>query len=139
MTTRRAEIEVEGTADGREWKPYVFRDKPGDPQRAPRFVAPHQPRLDWQMWFAALGACEDAPWFPAFLDRLREGSPPVLGLLAANPFPEAPPVAVRARLYDYRFTDAATRRATGAWWQRTANGLYCQDLREAGPAGLDPP
>lgn len=134
MTTTRAEIEVEGSDDGgATWRPYIFPDKPGDLRRAPRFVAPYQPRLDWQMWFAALGRCEQNPWFGAFLERLREGSPPVLGLLAGNPFPGARPIAIRAVVYDYRFTGLDARRTTGAWWRREAKGLYCHDLDEPEP------
>lgn len=128
MTTSRPEIVVEGSEDGESWRAYEFRWKPGDVRRSPRFVAPHQPRLDWQMWFAALGTCEENPWFVNFLARLLEGSPPVLRLLASNPFPGHPPRYVRAVLYDYHFTDAATRRATGAWWQREEKGLYCPVL-----------
>jgi hypothetical protein len=128
MTTSRPEIVVEGSDDGRSWLSYEFRWKPGETTRRPRFVAPHQPRLDWQMWFAALGTCEENPWFLAFLDRLLEGSPAVERLLLRNPFPSHPPRYIRAVLYDYRFTDSAARRATGAWWRREARGLYCPTL-----------
>ena len=124
MTMNRPEILVEGSLDGSTWLPYEFRWKPGDPRRAPGFVAPHQPRLDWQMWFAALGDVRDNPWFVSFLRRLLEGSPPVLRLLASNPFPESPPRYVRATLYEYRFTDWPTRRRTGAWWRRERIGPY---------------
>ena len=125
MTTRRPEIVVEGSDDGRTWKEYEFRWKPGDVRRPPRFVAPHQPRLDWQMWFAALGSLEENPWFVNFLARLLQGEPAVLRLLAKNPFPETPPRYVRAQLDDYHFTDRATRRSSGAWWRREPLGLYC--------------
>jgi hypothetical protein len=125
MTTERPEIVIEGSEDGATWRPYGFPWKPGDPARRPGFVAPHQPRLDWQMWFAALGGHEENPWLAAFLRRLLEGSPEALGLLATNPFPDRPPRFVRALLYDYRFTDAAERRRTGAWWRRQLRGLYC--------------
>jgi hypothetical protein len=118
MTTSRPEIIVEGSDDGSTWRPYPFRWKPGEVTRRPRFVAPHQPRLDWQMWFAALGSWQENPWFASFIAALLRGSPEVLGLLAQNPFPNRPPRYVRARLYDYRFTKAADRRATGAWWRR---------------------
>jgi predicted DCC family thiol-disulfide oxidoreductase YuxK len=129
MTTSRAEIVVEGSNDGVEWRPYEFRWKPGDVTRRPAFVAPHQPRLDWQMWFAALGQCEGNPWVIAFLRRLLEGSPSVLRLLARNPFPDAPPRYIRTTTYAYRFTDTETRRRTGAWWQRTPLGPYCPTLQ----------
>ncbi len=128
MTTSRPEIVIEGSDDGTSWRPYEFRFKPGDLRRRPRFVAPHQPRLDWQMWFAALGSHEENPWLVQLLGRLLEGSPEVLGLLASNPFPERAPRFVRAALFDYRFTNSEERRRTGAWWRREAKGLYVPAL-----------
>ena len=122
MTTRRPDIIVEGSMDGVEWREYGFRYKPDDTRKPPRWVAPHQPRLDWQMWFAALEY--PPPWFERFLLRLLEGAPDVLSLLERNPFPERPPRYVRALLYDYRMTDVATRRRTGAWWRRDLLGVY---------------
>lgn len=124
MTTSRHEIIIEGSSDGVTWKPYVFRYKPGDVGRRPRFVEPHQPRLDWQMWFAALSRPELVPWFQAFELRLLEGDRDVLRLLETNPFPAGPPRYLRAQLYDYRFTTPAERRETGAWWARTPIGEY---------------
>jgi hypothetical protein len=125
MTPSRPEILIEGSRDGATWQPYEFRWKPGDLRQRPAFVAPHMPRLDWQMWFAALGGCEDSPWFQSLLARLLEGSPPVVGLLARNPFPEGPPRFIRSTLYDYKFTDMKTLRATGTWWRRTPLGPFC--------------
>jgi lipase maturation factor 1 len=125
MTKTRPEIIVEGSQDGETWLPYAFKFKIGDPQRAPPVVAPHQPRLDWQMWFAALDQVEGEPWFVNFLARLLQGSKPVLGLLETNPFPEAPPRYIRARLFEYHFTNFAEKRQTGAWWKREETGLYC--------------
>jgi hypothetical protein len=118
MTPNRPEIIVEGSDDGQTWRAYEFTWKPGDVSRRPAFVAPHQPRLDWQMWFAALSTHRNQPWFQNFLIRLLQGSPEVLALLESNPFPDAPPRYIRSVVYDYRFTDFATRRATGAWWRR---------------------
>jgi hypothetical protein len=126
MTTTRPEIVVEGSDDGETWRAYEFRYKPGDPYRRPGFVAPHQPRLDWQMWFAALGPCGQSPWLRSLLQRLHEGSPPVVSLLAGNPFPDRPPRYVRALLYDYRFSDLSTHRRTGEWWQRRLEGEFCR-------------
>ena len=126
MTESRPEIIVEGSNDGEAWHEYSFKWKPGDLKRPPRWVAPHQPRLDWQMWFAALRRnYQNTPWFINFMVQLLRGSPAVLGLLDKNPFPDAPPRYVRAVLYDYRFTNPATKRAEGTWWQRERIGLYC--------------
>jgi hypothetical protein len=128
MTTRRSEIVIEGSDDRVTWRPYEFVDKPGNPMRRPSFVAPHQPRLDWQMWFAALGTWRANPWFANLCVRLLEGSPDVLRLLADNPFPVRPPRYIRAVLYDYRFTNWNERRATGAWWVRTPAGDYFPEI-----------
>jgi hypothetical protein len=99
MTTSRLEIIVEGSRDGKNWLPYEFKFKPGDLKRAPPWVAPHQPRLDWQMWFAALSDYRLNSWFIAFLIRLLQGSAPVVGLLKHNPFPElAADLCPRCRL-----------------------------------------
>lgn len=124
MTTKRPEIILEGSRDGVTWEAYEFRYKAGDPLRRPGFVQPHQPRLDWQMWFAALGSYRSDPWIVNLCVRLLEGSPEVLKLLGKNPFPGNPPRYLRAVTYDYRFTDPETRRRTGAWWQREYQGLY---------------
>ena len=118
MTTTRPEIIVEGSVDGTTWRAYEFRDKPGAVTRQLPWVAPFQPRLDWQMWFAALGRYEEEPWFWSFSRRLLEGSPAVLRLLDRDPFDGKPPRFVRATLYQYRFSDRATHRATGVWWRR---------------------
>jgi predicted DCC family thiol-disulfide oxidoreductase YuxK len=118
MTKTRPEITVEGSSDGAQWKPYRFRWKPADLDRAPTWVAPHQPRLDWQMWFAALGTYRQNPWFLLFVEQLLKNSKPVVALLADNPFPDEPPKFVRATVYEFSFTTAAERRASGHWWRR---------------------
>jgi hypothetical protein len=132
MTTKRMEITVEGSADGDNWKKYEFRYKPNGPLDPLRWVAPFQPRLDWQMWFAALGTYQENQWFVGFVLRLLEGSEPVTNLLATNPFPGQPPRYVRATVSEYQFTDFATRRRTGAWWTAQPKGLYLP------PVGLRP-
>ncbi len=127
MTPSRPELIIEGSNDGVAWQPYKFKYKPGDVQRRPAFVAPHQPRLDWQMWFEALHTLEGerpSGWFINFCLRLLQGSPPVLALLEKNPFPDHPPRYLRVVIYDYRFTTFAERRATGAWWRRKEVGQY---------------
>ena len=134
MTTERPEITVEGSDDGETWKPYRFRWKPGELDRRPRFATPHMPRLDWQMWFAALGGdCRRAPWFLRFEQRLLEGSPEVLALLREDPFPDRPPRYVRARLSLYTFTRWGSRD----WWASEDVGLYCPPM-ECEPRGNGP-
>ena len=124
MTKDRKEIVVEGSADGLDWKPYEFKWKPGDVTRAPSWCQPHQPRLDWQMWFAALGSYRKNPWFVQTVIALLHGKPNVLALFERNPFPEAPPHFVRATLYRYRFASAEEHRQTGVWWKREELGEY---------------
>ena len=128
MTTSRPEIIVEGSDDQINWKEYEFKYKPGDLKRKPSFVEPHQPRLDWQMWFAALGNYQQNPWFISFCQRLLEGSPDVLSLLAKNPFPSKPPRYLRAMVYQYHFTDLKTKSQQGFWWKRDIEGSYCPVL-----------
>ncbi len=118
MTTERPEIVVEGSDDGITWKSYEFVYKPGRLDRRPAFVQPHMPRLDWQMWFAALGGVRQNFWFQRFCFRLLEGEETVLKLLENNPFPETPPRYLRAQLYSYEFTSPGERRASGEWWRR---------------------
>jgi predicted DCC family thiol-disulfide oxidoreductase YuxK len=124
MTTERHEIIIEGSNDGVTWLPYEFKYKPGDINQKPKFIEPFQPRLDWQMWFAALGEARQNPWFGRFCERLLQGSPEVLALLARNPFPDRPPRFIRAELFNYHFTDFAERRRSGAWWKRDFIGEY---------------
>jgi hypothetical protein len=128
MTTKRPEIIIEGSDDGVTWKPYHFRWKPDKPDRRPAFTTPHMPRLDWQLWFAALsGDCLSQPWFIAFERRLLTGSPEVLGLLRENPFPDHPPRLVRARLYFYKFT----KLGSPDWWDREERGLFCPPIERS--------
>jgi predicted DCC family thiol-disulfide oxidoreductase YuxK len=124
MTTTRPEITIQGSNDGVTWLDYEFPYKPGDLRQPPHWVAPYQPRLDWQMWFAALSDYRASPWFTNLMVRLLQGSPDVLDLFQKNPFPSGPPKYIRAQLFQYSFTDFATRRATGDWWKREPEGLY---------------
>lgn len=137
MTTERMEIAIEGSADGIGWREYPFRYKPGDVARRPSWNIPHQPRLDWQMWFAALEGPAPPLWFGSFMRRLLEGAPAVVSLLGPDPFAERPPKYVRAILYEYRFASRAGRRQTGQWWERRLVGHYFpqvqfQDFQQAG-------
>jgi hypothetical protein len=142
MVTNRLELVVEGSNDGLNWEEFQFQYKPGDLMARPTFVEPHQPRLDWQMWFAALSDPRHQPWFVNFCIRLLQGSPEVLALLKHNPFPQAPPRYVRAILYEYHFTDLAARRQTGAWWRRDLKRVYLPPISltdpEKPPPGAKP-
>ena len=124
MTKSRPEIIIEGSADGIDWRSYEFEWKPGDLNRVPRWAAPHQPRLDWQMWFAALGNYRNNPWFVRLAECLLHNNPEVTRLLARNPFPREAPRYIRATVYEYRFTTLAEHQSTGAWWKREEHGEY---------------
>lgn len=124
MTTTRREIELEGSLDGETWRAYRFRHKPSDPTELPGWSAPHMPRLDWQMWFAALGDHRQSPWLGRLMRRLLEAEPSVLALFAEDPFDGRPPRYVRARVSDYRFGDWALLLETGRWWRVEPLGPY---------------
>jgi predicted DCC family thiol-disulfide oxidoreductase YuxK len=123
MTTERDEIVIEGSYDGAEWREYQFRYKPGDVSRRPSWNIPHQPRLDWQMWFAALEDPRRLRWFPSFLQALLENNPTVMTLMQTNPFPDKPPLYVRAQFYRYTYS-SGEEKARGVWWERRSLGLY---------------
>ena len=124
MTPARYEISIEGSEDSENWQEYEFKWKAGDVKRAPQFVAPHMPRLDWQMWFAALGSFEGNLWVRNLMIRILQGKQEVLGLLKTNPFSSKPPKYVRAVLYQYHFTSSKNRARTGSWWWKETKGIY---------------
>jgi lipase maturation factor 1 len=129
MTKTRNEIVIEGSLDGEQWKEYEFRFKSGSLERRPPFVAPHQPRLDWQMWFAALAPYQYSPWLGNLMARLLDGSPSALSLLAENPFPDEPPAFIRLKVYKYEFASPATIATTGHWWHRQLLGDFSPTYR----------
>jgi hypothetical protein len=134
VTKDRFEIIVEGTADdtigpSTVWKEYQFKGKPGDPMFRPPLVAPYHMRLDWLMWFAAMGSAQDSPWFSDVILRILQGDRDTLGLLRVNPFPDRPPRWVRAQMYQYHFTTPAEHTATGRWWDRQFAGDYFPAVR----------
>jgi hypothetical protein len=128
MTTTRHEIVLQGSMDGVKWETYEFKYKPGAADRPPPFVAPYMPRLDWQMWFAALGDVQSSPWMAQLALRLFQAEPDVLALLARDPFDGKPPRYLRANLDDYRFTDFAELRKTGNWWRSEPKGIYFSEI-----------
>jgi hypothetical protein len=136
MTSERYEIEFQGSRDGTHWTAYPFRYKPQDPMKAPGIYAPYQPRFEWNLWFASLGDWSGHPWVVRTELRLLEGSPSVLRLFAGDPFPGEPPAYVRAVKWQYWFTTAEEKRATGAWWKRQELGLYAPRIH-LGPQGAE--
>mgnify|MGYP003694796503 CR=1 FL=1 len=97
-------IIFEGTDDAiitgdTKWKEYEFKAKPGNPDLRPPFIAPYQPRIDWQIWFAAMGSPAEYPWTLHFVWKLLHNDPGTLSLLGGNPFPLRPPHYIRAQLY----------------------------------------
>ena len=140
MTTGREDIRVEVSEDGEKWVPLRFRDKPDD--AGARWVAPHMPRLDWQMWFAALGSCRHSTWFLAMAHRLLESDAAVWGLLASSA-PSVPP----------RFVASVRRQVLppvwGTAWPAFGEGgePFCPTVAlqggrlvpvEVGPPGFEP-
>lgn len=128
MTRGRYEIEFQGSADGKTWTPYPFRYKPQNLDQPPGLYAPYQPRFDWNLWFASLGSWREAEFVLRTEELLLTNDPDVLALFAGNPFPQNPPLQVRAILWQYWFTDLATKRATGRWWRRQEIGLYAPEI-----------
>ena len=128
MTNGRYEIEFQGSNDGQNWTPYIFRNKPQLLNEAPRVYAPYQPRFDWNLWFASLGDWHQNETVPLTEERLLENGKDVLGLFRSNPFPQAPPRYIRAVLWQYWFTTRAEKQATGNWWRRELLGLYAPEL-----------
>ncbi len=152
MTTTRVEIEIEGSQDGRQWRAYEFRHKPGDPRRAPDFIAPHQPRVDFQCWFLIIlprqfGLRPDPealrtlvplryqplrePWFAALVEGVLRGRPWVPRLFESDPFAESPPRFVRVSAYLYAMTTPRARRERGLYWRR-------DPIARWGPFAIDP-
>ena len=124
MTTKRNEIIVQGSNDAQHWTDYEFKYKPGNLNRVSGWNIPHQPRLDWQMWFAALGPPQKGSWFEKFLNKLLDGSPQVLSLLDKNPFPDKPPLYIRALQYHYSYTSLKQRNNNQQLWQRQYEGIF---------------
>ena len=148
VTRERHELVFEGTMDAvetaaTEWKEYAFKAKPGDVIRRPRQVAPYHLRLDWMVWFLPFTVVVTGHgvhvngyqrWTLRFVKRLLEADRGVLGLMGEDPFAGARPGMVRVRFYKYSYTTPATRKATGAWWERRLLGefLPAMDLEALG-------
>jgi len=137
MTTARPEIVIEVSDDGTVWKEQEFRWKAGDVMRPPRFVQPHMPRLDWQMWFAALDPFSAQEWLLTLADRIVAGETAVTRLLSPSPLAERPRY-VRLAYYRYHFTSASERAKTGAWWRREFVAYLTEPIGRSGPPNANP-
>lgn len=127
----RMNVVFEGTDsafpdDHADWKPYPYKWLPEALDQRPRQVAPYQPHLDWQMWFAAMGTYQQYPWTLHLVWKLLHNDPGALGLLGPNPFPDHPPKYIRAVLYHYWF--ARPGNPQGLWWDRERLGLWLPPL-----------
>ena len=128
MTRGRYEIEFQGSNDGQNWTPYLFRYKPQALNERPRIYAPYQPRFEWNLWFASLGDWQQNDFVPLTEERLLDNDADVLSLFQENPFPHAPPLYVRAVMWQYWFTSVEEKRRTGNWWKRKLIGIYAPEL-----------
>lgn len=124
MTTTRRELDIQGSNDGIHWKSYTLPWKPGPPDKPLPLVAPHQPRLDWQLWFAALGRFETTPWLQSLAVNLLQGNPQVLALFETNPFPDSPPKFLRILSDTYTFTDPIAHSRTASPWTSTPAAIH---------------
>ena len=123
----RLNVVFEGTDaaspdSGAVWKEYPYRALPVALNRRPPQIAPYQPRLDWQMWFAAMDVPNDYPWTFHLVWKLLHNDPGTLSLFGGNPFPGTPPRYVRAVLYRYHF--APPGNSQGDWWRRERLGEW---------------
>lgn len=132
----RLQLVIEGTGEKKltektVWTPYEFKAQPEDLKRRPVVCAPYQPRLDWQIWFAAMSDPSQYPWVFNLVWKLLRNDPVTLGLFAGNPFPEGPPHYIRMRLFRYNF--APLDHPGGFWWERTELGLWLSPLSADDP------
>jgi hypothetical protein len=130
MTPHRYEIEFQGSMDGNNWTAYPFRYKPQKLNEPPGLYAPYQPRFDWNLWFASLGAWPEYPIVPRTEELLFLNDRDVLQLFAGNPFPGTAPRYVRAVLWQYWFTSMKEKHDTGNWWRRQLLGTYAPTIEQ---------
>jgi len=124
ITRERIEPELQTLAEGEpgddddgRWTPQYLWHKPGDPRRAPDFVAPHQPRVDFQLWFYGLAFGRREPTYVTTLVERMCEDPAAVQPLFRDPLPPHP-AAVRIVYWRYLFASRAERKAAGIWWSR---------------------
>ncbi|MEI8379515.1 MAG: lipase maturation factor family protein [Planctomycetota bacterium] len=128
MTTHRPEIILEISQDAKTWESCEFPYKPGKVDRPPPIVAPHMPRLDWQMWFAGLNPRGNEYWLFGLSQRILEGNPSIARLMGRPNLMASPPRYVRWSYYEYKYSTPEQRQATGAWWSRSHTGFLTGPL-----------
>jgi len=124
MQTERIELIIEGSMDGIVWRSYALPWQPGAPEKKPAFIVPHQPRLDWMIWFAPTQRPPGSYLLDRLLNRLAHGSKEVTALFEIDPFGGNPPIYLRVLAYSYRFSTLAKRTESGNWWQREYLGVF---------------
>jgi hypothetical protein len=118
-------------ATATDWKEYVNLALPSDPKRAPVQIAPYQPHLDWQLWFAAMASPDQYPWTVNLVWKLLHNDPATLSLFAGNPFPDAPPRSIRVVHYIYHFAHPGDPEHV--YWTRERLGLWLPALSTDDP------
>jgi hypothetical protein len=131
----RYQIVFEGTTDrdptdAAHWKEYPYKGLPVALNERPPQIAPYQLRLDWQMWFAAMGSPNEYPWTLNLVWKLLHNDPGAVGLFRSNPFPDQPPRSIRAVLYRYSFARPNPERN---WWKRERLGFWLPPLEADNP------
>lgn len=134
----RMELVFEGTAaatpdDDVDWREYEFPCKPTDVSRRPCIITPYHYRLDWLLWFAAMGRPQQYPWTLHLVWKLLENDPGTLSLVSNNPFPGSPPRFIRVELYRYRFAPLGDED----WWKREKIGEWLEPLSRDDPRLVD--
>ncbi|CAD6187163.1 unnamed protein product [Caenorhabditis auriculariae] len=126
----RPEVIIEGAnMMGGSWEELHFFAKPGDVSVAPRFLNPIWPRLDAQMWYAAVGNYKQNHFFLSLVYHLMEGTPDVLALMGHYPFGANKTMNfVRAKLYTYRFSKPTEEVD---WWTRTYKREYMKIMNKS--------
>jgi len=129
MTRERPELLLEVSTDGQNWQVWPNLWKPWNAEVGPRWAHVHMPRLDWQLWFAALRPPSRRPaWVDSFLARVLEHRDPVLGLLGPSPIPGGRPMAARIRVEEFGFAAPTWRDQTGEIWTHEPLGMYTPEM-----------
>eukprot|EP01060_Flectonema_neradi_P029997 TRINITY_DN4268_c2_g1_i1.p1 TRINITY_DN4268_c2_g1~~TRINITY_DN4268_c2_g1_i1.p1 ORF type:complete len:692 (+),score=71.00 TRINITY_DN4268_c2_g1_i1:728-2803(+) len=112
------------------WTEIPLRYGVGPVNRSPPWVAPHQPRLDWRMWFAALGSVHSDTWVLALASGLLNREPDVENLVDFRfNTTVSPTTAIRGVLYHYDFSSSTSPDTD--WWVRTQKGLWLQPITKS--------